>query len=231
MSLFSKIITAVRGGVREAGEAIVDANSIRIFEQEIKDADNHLHKAKRDLTEVMAKEMQASRKIEQLEKDIAKHEGYAAQALEKGDESLALDIANKIGDFQTELEVQKKAKESFSAHVVRLKDLIKKSNKSLAELKRKLVMVKTTDSVQKATQSITNNYASSGSKLLGAKESLDRIHQKQQDLDDRLAAGDMLQDDFDDNKSLEDKLRAAGIGESQSNAQDILARIKSKNNG
>ena len=38
MSVFKKIMTALRGGAREAGEAIVDANGIRIFEQEIKDA-------------------------------------------------------------------------------------------------------------------------------------------------------------------------------------------------
>ena len=35
MSILKKLFTAVRGGAREAGEAIVDANGIRIFEQEI----------------------------------------------------------------------------------------------------------------------------------------------------------------------------------------------------
>ena len=39
MSLLTKIFTAVRGGARELGETIVDQNSVRIFEQEIKDAE------------------------------------------------------------------------------------------------------------------------------------------------------------------------------------------------
>ena len=38
MSVLKKIMTAVRGGAREVGELIVDANGTRIFEQEIKDA-------------------------------------------------------------------------------------------------------------------------------------------------------------------------------------------------
>jgi len=54
MSIFKKIMTAIRGGASEAGEAIIDANATRIFEQEIRDAENHLTKAKRDLTGVMA---------------------------------------------------------------------------------------------------------------------------------------------------------------------------------
>ena len=33
--VLNKIWTALRGGVREMGDAIVDSNGIRIFEQEI----------------------------------------------------------------------------------------------------------------------------------------------------------------------------------------------------
>ena len=59
MSILKKIMTAIRGGAREVGELVVDANGTRIFEQEIKDAKTHLDRAKRDLTDVMAKQMQA----------------------------------------------------------------------------------------------------------------------------------------------------------------------------
>lgn len=227
MSLITKIITAIRGGAREVGESIVDQNSVRIFEQEIKDADNALEKAKRDLTEVMAKEMQAARKVDQLSGDIKKHEGYAIEALEKGNEDLALEVAEKIAEYQGELEIQQKAQSSFAAHAERLKNIIKTTNKSLADFKRQLVMVKTTESVQKATTAITNNYASGSSKLLTAKESLDRIKQKQQDLDDRLAAGEILQGEFE-GEDLEKKLKDAGIVEDQSKAKDILAKLKEK---
>lgn len=230
MSLLTKIFTAVRGGARELGETIVDQNSVRIFEQEIKDAETALDKAKRDLTEVMAKEMQASRKIESFTADVKKHEDYASKALEKGDEALALEIAQKIAEFQSELDIQKKAQESFSAHVIRLKNLIKQTSKALADMQRQLVMVKTTQNVQKATTAITQNYATGSSKLLTAKESLDRIKVKQQDLEDRLKAGEALQGEFE-GQDLEKKLKEAGIVQSDNKAQEILAGLKAKKNG
>lgn len=230
MSLFTKIFTAVRGGARELGETIVDQNSVRIFEQEIKDAETALDKAKRDLTEVMAKEMQASRKIENFTADVKKHEDYASKALEKGDEALALEIAQKIVEFQAELDIQKKAQESFSAHVIRLKNLIKQTSKALADMQRQLVMVKTTQNVQKATTAITQNYATGSSKLLTARESLDRIKVKQQDLEDRLKAGEVLQGEFE-GQDLEKKLKEAGIVKTDNKAQEILAELKAKKNG
>ena len=227
MSLLKKIFTALRGGAREVGENIVDANGVRIFEQEMKDAENQLAKAKHDLTEVMAKEMQASRKVKSISEDISKHEGYATQALEKGDETLALEIAQKIADFQGELNIQQQAQASFSAHVDRLKAMIKKTGKGLADMQRQLVMVKTTESVQKATVSISNSYASGSSKLLSAKESLDRIQERQSHLEDRLKANEALNDEFN-NTDLDAKMKEAGIIDGGSDAADILAKIKAK---
>lgn len=230
MSILNKIFTAIRGGAREAGEAVVDANSIRIFEQEIQDAEEQLNKAKRDLTEVKAKEMQAARKVESLQEDVSKHETYAAQALEKGDEALAQQIAEKIAELQDELEIQKQAQSKFAQHVKRLKGMIKKTNKSLQDMKRQHSMVKTTESVQKATSAITDNYASSSSSLLSAKDSLDRIQQRQQDHEDRMAAGEELQDDFEGG-NLEQRLKDAGIAEDSNKTNDILERIKAKQQG
>jgi phage shock protein A len=227
MAILKKIFTAIRGGAREVGESIVDANSVRIFEQEIKDAEGQLENAKRDMTAVMAKEMQASRKMEALQKDIEKHEGYVATALEKEGEALALEIAEKISEIQSEFEIQQKAQSSFSAHTERLKMMIKKTTKALADMQRQLVMVKTTESVQKATTAITNNYASGSSRLLTAKESLDRIKQRQDDVEDRLKAGEILQDNFN-NKDLEARMKEAGIMEDNNKAKDILAKLKAK---
>jgi phage shock protein A len=229
MSILQKLFTALRGGAREMGESIADMNSIRIFEQEIKDAQDQLNKAKRDLTEVMAKEMQASRKVEELAKDVEKHEGFASAALQKGDETLAMDIAQKIAELQGEMDIQQKAQTSFAEHTERLKAMIKQTAKALADMQRQLVMVKTTESVQKATTAITNNYASGSSKLLTAKESLDRIKQKQQDLDDRMAAGEALAGEFN-GADLEARMKEAGIVQDDAKANEILARLKAKQN-
>ena len=220
-------MTAIRGGASEAGEAIIDANATRIFEQEIRDAENHLTKAKRDLTGVMAEQMSAQREVVRLQKEIAEHEGYAGQALDKGDETLALAVAEKIATLESDLTAQQQAHDSFAGNAERLKELVKKSERQVSEHKRQLSMVKTTESVQKATSAITDNFSSSNSKLLSAKDSLERIKTKQQKFDDKMKAAEVLESENSDN-SLEAQLKAAGIGSQDSNANSVLDRIKAK---
>lgn len=227
MGILNKILTAFRGGATEVGQSIVDANSTRIFEQEIRDAEKHLTKAKRELTDVMAKEMQASREVDRLKRSIAEHEGYATQALDKGNEALAIEVAEKIAQLDQELAEQQNANDSFSAHAQRLKDLVKKTERQLSDYQRQLSMVKTTESVQKATATITDSFASSNSKLLNAKDSLERIKARQQQFDDKLKAAETLAEENSD-KSLQAKLAEAGIGEQKSNANAVLDRIKAR---
>ena len=227
MSILKKIMTAVRGGAREIGELVVDANGTRIFEQEIKDAQSHLDKARQDLTDVMAKQMQASRQVESLKTEISEHEDYAGQALDKGDEGLALEIAEKITQLEADLAEQQQVHESFACHVNRLKELVKKTGRQIKEYERQLCMVKTTESVQKASAAITDNFASSNSKMVSAKDSLERIKKRQQNKFDRLEAAEILEAENSD-KGLEDRMKAAGIGEQQSSANSVLDRIKAK---
>ncbi len=227
MSIFKKIMTAIRGGASEVGESIVDSNATRIFEQEIRDAENHLTKAKRDLTGVMAQQMSSSREVDRVKREIAEHEGYAVQALEKGDEALALAVAEKIAALESELATSQQSLDSFEGSANRLKDLVKKSERQVAEYKRQLSMVKTTDSVQKATSAITDNFSSSNSKLLSAKDSLERIKAKQQKFDDQMKAAEVLESENSDN-SLEAKLKEAGIGASDASASSVLDRLKAK---
>ena len=228
MSVLKKIITAVRGGAREVGEFVVDANGTRIFEQEIKDAETHLRKAKQDLTDVMAKQMQAGRKVASTKNEISEHEDYAGQALDKNNEELALEIAEKIAQLEIDLGEQETVHKSFSGHVTRLKDLVKKTERQLKDYERQLSMVKTTESVQKASAAITDNFASSNSKMISAKDSLERIKQRQQNTFDRLAAAEQLESENSD-KSLEERMKAAGIGDSnEQSANSVLDRIKAK---
>lgn len=227
MNILKKIMTAIRGGTREIGEAIVDSQGTRIFAQEIEDAKESLNQAKHDLTEVMAKEMQTGRKIETLQIDITKHETFVAEALEKNEEELALELAGKVATLEAEKAELDKAKLAYGEHVAKLKKLMETSERQLAEYERQLTMVKTTENVQKATAAITDNFSSANSTLLSAKESLERIRQKQEDFDDRYLAAEQLKNESA-GTNLAEKMEKAGIGESNSNAKAVLERIKQK---
>lgn len=224
-NVFQKLVTLVKSGFVKGSEAIADAGAIPIMEQEIKDAQRNLDKAKQDLTKVMRSSMQAGREVEGLKKSIETHEGYALKAMEKNSNDLALEVAGKISEFEAELNVQGNAKGQYDAHITRLKKQIKDTQKAIDNMARELTMVKTTESVQKASASISNNYANGTSKVLGAKQSLERIKQRQQSREDELTAGEELREEFE-GKSLEDQLRAEGIIENVGSANAVLERLK-----
>ncbi len=227
MSIFNKIVTAVRGSVRELGEAVVDANGTRIYEQEITDARHALTQARQDLTMVMAKEMQAGREIERLAAEMGRFENHAVAAMDKGEDALALEVADRIVALETELAAQKQARTEFAASIARLKELIKQAEAKVREHERELVMARTTESVHRATQSISHSMGSGGSKLLSARESLERIKQRQQDLADRMTAAAELDNEIG-GQALERKLEAAGIGENAGRRDAVLARIAAR---
>ncbi|WP_423787395.1 PspA/IM30 family protein, partial [Klebsiella pneumoniae] len=53
MTVWSKLLSALRGGANEVGEAIVDSQALRILDQEIRDADVELRKSREALASIM----------------------------------------------------------------------------------------------------------------------------------------------------------------------------------
>lgn len=227
MSVIGKIATFIKGSARELGESIVDANGVRIYEQEIRDAQEAIAKAKADLTGVMAKEMQSAREIERARAEIVRLENLALEALEKNKEDLAEEVAAKVAEQEAELEKQTRLHADYALHANRLKDLIKASEARIREHEREVQMAKTTESVYKATQTISESIGSSGSKLMSAKESLERIKKRHEDLADRMTASEALDKEFG-TKALEAKLAAAGIGEDVQRKAKVMERLRAR---
>lgn len=227
MSVIGKIITLLRGSVRELGESVVDANGPRIYEQEIEDARAAVNQAKTDLTAVMAKEMQSAREIERLRSEAARLEGLAVEALGKQQEKLAEEVAGKVAETENELEKQTTAHATYAVQVSKLKELIKTAEAKIRDHEREVAMAKTTESVYRATQTISQSIGASGSKLLSAKESLERIKRRHQDLADRMSAADQLDREWGD-KALEVKLTAAGIGPDADRAKRVMERVRAQ---
>lgn len=227
MSVLSKLVTLFRGSVRELGESVIDANGTRIYEQEIVDARNAIAQARQDLTLVMAKEMQAAREIERLKGEMARFEGMAVDALNKDKQELAEEVALRVAELEGEMEAQVRAHSDYAMKVSRLKELIKTGENRIREHERELAMAKTTESVYRATATISQNIGAGGSRLMTAKESLDRIKQRHQDLSDRMMAAEQL-DNETGTRALENKLAQAGIGEDAARKDKVMARIRAR---
>ena len=110
MAIFKKLVTALRGGINEAGEAIVDTQALRILDQEIRDADSELKQAKESLANILAQQKLADKVVKETQSKIDEYESYAIKALESGNEELALEVSEKIGFLESELENNKDRK-------------------------------------------------------------------------------------------------------------------------
>ncbi len=225
MGIFNKLLTAVRGGATEVGEAIVDSQSIRILEQEIRDSKKALNDAKTGLTSIMAEKMGVDRKVKDLGEKIKEHEGYAIQAMDKGDENLALEIATKIAEFEHELSIQQGIRDGYDTKVVSLKKMIRQSERNIQAMDREVSVVKTTAKVQKANDLASAKFSGSNSSLNSATDSLERIKARQQKREDQAAAAMELHSD-ESGDDLQAKLKNAGIVDSGSSGSSILDRLK-----
>jgi phage shock protein A len=226
MGIFSQIVTAIRGGATEVGEAIVDSQSLRILDQEIRDAGAELVRSKDALANLMAQKKLAGGKVEALRHQIAEYEGYALQALNKGDEALAMDIANKIADFEQQAAAEQELADGYAAAEAKTKQSIQQADSNLRRLKQQVDTVKATESAQKAQATIAARHSGASSAMGTAMASLERIKERQQVQAARFEAAEELAGGPEED--LQRRLQAAGIAGGSGGGQSVLARLQSR---
>ena len=226
MNILKNIFTALRGGANEVGEAIVDANAVRILEQEIRDADAAIANAKRSLTQMKATEIQLKRDVGVLVADIADYEHKAMDALNANEEALAHEVAEKIAQLESERSDKSTEQTALEKEINKINNIIKAREKRIQKNKRELNKIKTVQALQRATQSISNNVAATGSSDHRVSKAMERVKAKQQNWQDRMEAGEWMAKEGSDD--LDARLAQKGIGGSSGGAADVLARIKAK---
>lgn len=227
MKLWMKMITALRGGANELGEAVVDTQALRILDQEIRDASDELKKSKDSLAEIIARQKLAQEKANNNKSEVEKYEGYAIQALEKNDEGLALEVAEKIAVLETQLQQNQQSASDFGSSADSLRSAINQSEHNLKHLKQQIDTVKATESVQKAQAAVAQRHSGSNSKMRTAMDSLERI-KEQQALKSAKLSADQEISAADTGDSLQAKLEEAGIVSNNSTASDILEKLKNR---
>jgi len=227
MSLLKKIVTALRGGASEVGEAIVDSQALRILDQEIRDADNNLIDARNQLVKIMAKHKTAQQRITEFDKTIGDWEQKAIAALDKGEEGLAHECAARIADLTNQRDSEQALADQFGASVATLTATVSKTEAQIKGLKQQVDLVKARESVQRAQVSAASATGGANGSLETAVGSLDRIKKRQSERAAELEAAAELAGKAD-GSDLEARLKAAGIGASNSGTDDVLARLKAK---
>lgn len=228
MSVWKKLVTAIKGGANEAAEAVADSQALRILEQEIREAKQELRRSDESLTGIMAKRKLAQQKVDAISASIADYENHARAAMAKENRELALECAQRVSELKNEQDAEKSYLDQFTASESTLKDNISAAKNRLRQLEQQLDVVKATDSVQKAQAVVSSRHTGANSRMKTAVESLDRIKQKQTQRQAELdVAAERAATESGD--ALEQKLKSAGITGSQSaGAEDELSRILGK---
>lgn len=227
MSVWKKLVTAVKGGVNEAAEAVADSQALRILDQEIREAKEELRKSDYALTQIIAKRKLSEQKIADLDKSVAEYETHARKAAEKGDQALALDCAQKVVDVRAQRDTEQQYLEQFTGSEKTLRQNISQAKANLRRMEQQIDMVKATESVQKAQVAVSSRHMGANSKMKTAAESLSRIQDKQKQRSAELEAANELASN-ESGDDLEARLAAAGIKGGSSSADDELARILGK---
>jgi len=228
MSLWKKMVTALRGGASEVGEAIVDAQALRILDQEIRDADASMLAARNQLIQIKAKHKLSVQRVEEHDKNITNWEQKALAAMNKGEEGLALECAEKVSEITALRDQEKAAADQFGAQVTKLTAQVNKAEGQIKGLRQQADMAKARDSVQRAQINAAAATGGANGRLETAVGSLARIKQRQDEQDAKLEAAQEL-DDAANGGDLERRLQDAGIGAKSGGAADVLARLKAKN--
>lgn len=224
MSMLAKLSALFRGTAHEAGQSVVDANALKILDQEIRDADNAQGKARDDLAGLVARRRMAENEIKSFGDQIAKYESSARTALSQGKADLAREVAQRIAELETEIGTRGPLIENMKEAEGRLRTAIASTDQKIETLRREIDIVKVNDSVQKAQTSVALQSAGAHSRIGSAADSLQRIKQRQAVQEERLRAGQELEDKRT-GADLDAKLRDAGILPGQASADDVLARL------
>ncbi|MEQ5855525.1 PspA/IM30 family protein [Halomonas sp. EF61] len=227
MSLWTKLHTLVRATAHEPVEKLVDANALRIMAQEIREAEQALHQARLDLAGLIAERRQLERHNQQLAEQLEAREHQARAALEQDDEALALAVASRIAEVESQLTSQRQHAEALSRQEQTLREELGQAAQSLRHYQREMKLAK----------------ARSGNAGLGRKlgacstglqrhmdeiaTSYERIRTFQQHQAEVTTALKEL-DEEASGQDLDRRLRTSGILEGSMDARSVLARLKAQ---
>lgn len=222
MAIWSKLFALGRAGANEAATAVVDANALRILDQEIRDADKAQGKARDDLAGLVARRRILETEVESYRAQAAKYESSARIAVEKGDMDLARQVAQRVADLEQDIAMKAPQVAEMRAAEDNIHKAVAATDRKIEQLRREVEVVKVNDSVQRAQATVASSAA--GSSIGSAAQSLARIRERQAIRGETIRAAGELEDRRT-GADLDEKLRLAGILPGQSSADDVLARL------
>lgn len=224
MSTWGKIFTAIRGGINEAAEAAADSQSMRILDQEIRDAEQSLRQARSDLAGIMASNKSVTRRLDENRAKEYKDTESARAAIAAGRTDLAQGLAQRIANMRAEVQRDQDELDRLLPRQQQMLRTIQDTEARITQMKREIENVKANESLLRAQSAIAHSQSGINTRLGSAVQSLERIKKRQEAVAGRIEAGAELAA-LEDGSDLDRQLREAGIGGSSQSADDVLAQL------
>lgn len=229
MSVWGKLFSAVRGGVNEVAESAADTRALRILDQEIRDADTALRRARSDLAGIMATTKSLARRIEEAKAKEAKDMESARAAMSAGREDLARGLATRVSAARADAARDQAEYDRLQAQQVQMIRAVQDTETRIQTMRREVDGVKANESLLKAQSAIASSHAGVNSRLGSAMESLERVKKRQEMTAGRIQAGAELQA-LESGSELDRALLEAGIGGGRNSSDDVFAELMRADN-
>ena len=235
MNVWEKMLVALRdannytGVYSDTAQSIetqtVESKALSVLDKEVRDTAEALALAQTQLAHTIDQHKKVKKSVAMLDDAISEFEDYANQALKKKNETLALEIAEKIADMEKDVAEEHKKQRHIVREENELKQTVLIAEQNLKRLKQQVDTVKAAENLLRA-QTIVAERSGTGEKLRTAQDSLLRIREKQ------IRKPEEMETDMDADitgvDSLKAKLKAAGIAPVDSKARDVLNRLRKK---
>lgn len=228
MSVWRKLATLCRASVREPAEKLVDANDLRIFAQEVRQAEQAMFNARRELAALMAESKQLGHSMAQRQALILQRESQARLALEKQEEALALELADQVAADENLLAERRQQAERMAEQEKQLRKQMRLAANSIQHYRRELSLARANQSAEQVLRQLNGHTNGLNAHLGDLQVSLDRIRERQTQF---LAMDEALRelDAEASGASLDQRLRHAGIETGEHSGRQVLERIRNDN--
>jgi phage shock protein A len=237
--ILTKLWTAMRGAVNEAGESAVDANATRILDQEIRDADNDLREAKVALAALMGKQSVEEKHLTEKRAKLEEYAGYLRQmivkqkAAEAGTQAaevarlteLSQEVAGRYAEQEALIKAGTGVIAEYGRNIEVLKQKVTACEAAIRNLRQRADTVKAKQHVIRASAAVSAAHSGTTTHARSALDSLERIEQRQEEALARIDAANSLAAESN-GEALEERLRKAGVIPGATAANDVLARFK-----
>lgn len=193
MSLLRTLFSLGKGLAADANNALNDQQALRLLDQEIRDIEAALEKARTELTGLIAKRSQIEQAVQKLLQQIETYEERGYRAQQAGDRTLAQDVALKIDSLEREMSGHSSVITHYQQAEAAIRNSLQEAQTQLLRLKQERDAAQATEAVQKVQTALASQYTGVQTSLQSATEALDRLKQRQSERAARFSAAEQVE--------------------------------------